>query len=353
MNNVFPFSTIATGKRFVRRDSEIRTFISLIERGRNVVLAEPLKTGKSSLVRQGFQEMEQSGRPFIPVPVALQDARTASSLMLRLTEAVQQTTEGGLPEAAAADGLREAFLLPFRAGKRTGVRRVVVFEEFQSLLLGDDADNICRTLAEVFETLPDELAGGAVYVLVGSRVNAMLDMMEHTRLGRHLQRLRLSTPDLKDTVEHVVRGFLASGKVVEQDPAREICRTLRGNLWYINHLSAICESLTRGYITNAMLQDSLAALTAIHEPLFVTLTSDLTGFQLSLLRAILDGHTHFSSAEIIRRYNLHSSANVRRVKDALCKKEIISFDGEDGAPILQDPLFEYWLRNVYFHPDNL
>ena len=80
MNNVFPFSTIATGKRFVRRDSEIRTFISLIERGRNVVLAEPLKTGKSSLVRQGFQEMEQSGRPFIPVPVALQDARTASSL---------------------------------------------------------------------------------------------------------------------------------------------------------------------------------------------------------------------------------------------------------------------------------
>jgi hypothetical protein len=75
--------------------------------------------------------------------------------------------------------------------------------------------------------------------------------------------------------------------------------------------------------------------------------SDLTTFQVNLLRAIVDGHTRFSSAEVIRNYSLNSSANVRRLKDALCKKEIITFD-EDDNPHIIDPLFEYWVTRTYF-----
>ena len=54
-----------------------------------------------------------------------------------------------------------------------------------------------------------------------------------------------------------------------------------------------------------------------------------------------------SSAEMVERYRLNSSANVARVKDALQKKEVITFDSEDNARII-DPLFAYWLRNYYF-----
>ena len=75
--------------------------------------------------------------------------------------------------------------------------------------------------------------------------------------------------------------------------------------------------------------------------------SDLTTFQVCLLRAIVDGHVKFSSAEVIKRYSLNSSANVRRLKDALCKKEIITFDDED-VPHIIDPLFEYWVTRTYF-----
>ena len=67
-----------------------------------------------------------------------------------------------------------------------------------------------------------------------------------------------------------------------------------------------------------------------------------------LLHAVIDGHTKFSAAEVIQSYHLNSSANVKRLKEALCKKEIISFDDNDTAYIL-DPLFEYWLRKNYFH----
>ena len=50
---------------------------------------------------------------------------------------------------------------------------------------------------------------------------------------------------------------------------------------------------------------------------------------------------------MIRKYSLNSSANVRRLKDALCKKEIITFS-DNGVPSVIDPLFEYWARRYYF-----
>jgi len=74
---------------------------------------------------------------------------------------------------------------------------------------------------------------------------------------------------------------------------------------------------------------------------------NLTTHQVNLLRATLDGVIRFSSAEVIRQYGLNSSANVKRVKDALMKKEVLMFD-EDERPIIIDPLFEYWLRKYYF-----
>lgn len=75
---------------------------------------------------------------------------------------------------------------------------------------------------------------------------------------------------------------------------------------------------------------------------------DLTTFQVNLLRAILEGNKKFSSTEVIRHYALNSSANVKRLKDALCKKEIITFDDMD-EPVVLDPLFEYWAKKYYFN----
>jgi hypothetical protein len=73
----------------------------------------------------------------------------------------------------------------------------------------------------------------------------------------------------------------------------------------------------------------------------------LTTHQVNMLRATVDGVTRFSSSEVIRKYGLNSSANVKRVKDALMKKEILRFDEADN-PVIIDPLFEYWVKKYYF-----
>ena len=79
----------------------------------------------------------------------------------------------------------------------------------------------------------------------------------------------------------------------------------------------------------------------------MAIINDLTDHQLSLMRAVVDGVVKFSASEVIDRYGLNSSANVRRVKDALKKKEVLTFNEKD-EPVILDPLFEYWITKYYF-----
>ena len=93
--------------------------------------------------------------------------------------------------------------------------------------------------------------------------------------------------------------------------------------------------------------EALNSMISLHEPRFMNMINDLTDHQVSLLRAVLDGVVRFSASEVIEKYHLNSSANVRRVKDALRKKEVLTFN-EKEEPVILDPLFEYWLENHYF-----
>ena len=60
------------------------------------------------------------------------------------------------------------------------------------------------------------------------------------------------------------------------------------------------------------------------------------------------GNSRLSASDVIEKYKLNSSANVRRVKDALKKKEVLTFNEKD-EPIILDPLFEYWVGKHYFN----
>ena len=380
MDSSFPYEKYVTGRHNIGRTAEAKAFANLLASGENVVIYEPPKTGKMSLVQQTFFNMKSAGQQFEPVQLSLLDVRTLSELARRLAASTLRGAGSGPGDYAAAaqslladtrlvfdrnrfescgevvscdgeagpDALRAAFLLPYRIGRQTGVRRIVVIEEFQNVMLTEDGDEACRQLEEVFKTLPGELQGCACYVFLGSRVNAMHEIFGIKRwFWRRAERIQLGPIDTREILEHVVKGFLTSGKVVDRDLLQGMCLLFRGNIWYINHFSAICDSLTRGYIMEQTFKDALDRILAIHEPRFIATMNDLTTFQVGLLRAILDGNKRFSGADVIRRYGLNSSANVRRLKDALCKKEIVTFDADDD-PVILDPLFDYWVRKFYF-----
>jgi len=76
--------------------------------------------------------------------------------------------------------------------------------------------------------------------------------------------------------------------------------------------------------------------------LFVGQVETMTSTQINFLKAALDGETAFTSQENLKKYRLGSSANVKKIKDALISREIIDISAQK-IDIL-DPIFKLWLK---------
>ena len=238
--------------------------------------------------------------------------------------------------------------LPQRIAEEKGVPLYVVFKDFQNVMFTDDFEVVFKSMEKVFAERDRSVTPKSAFIFSGSMVNAMKYIFaEKKYFYRQVNHLPLSPVDDKDAVEHVVRGFRSSGKVVEKDLVLGACKLFSSWMSRKASKASICDSMSKGFINETILVDALNALIAVHEPRFKVLVNDLTDHQLSLLRAVLDGVVKFSASDVIERYALNSSAHVRRVKDALRKKEIITFNDKD-EPVVLDPLFEYWVRRYYF-----
>lgn len=374
------YSKYVTGKGNIGRKTEARAIANLLGQGENIVIYEAPKTGKTSLVQQAFFNMKSSGADFVSAGVSLLNVRTLRDLATRLGSEVLHAAYGSpqdyspIVEALLPDthfvfdpqryadcgeilslnweldqgDLKAALSLPYRAARKCGRKIYVLLDEFQNIMLTEDGDRACRLIEEVFRELDAEDKAAASYIFTGSKVNAMHEIFGTKKyFFRQAERVKIGEIDTREIIDHVIRGLLASGKVIDRDLLLGVCKLFRNNICYINHFSAICDSLTKGYIMEPILNEALSTIVSIHEPRFIATMEDLTTFQVSLLRAVLDGQTKFTSSDVIEQYALNSSANVRRLRDALCKKEIITFS-DNGVPSVIDPLFEYWARRYYF-----
>ncbi|MGN0196184.1 MAG: hypothetical protein ACI4AE_07000 [Candidatus Cryptobacteroides sp.] len=380
MDTPFPYNRYVTGRDFTGRRNERTVLQNLISQGEHVALYEPENTGKMSLVQQVLLDMRLSGKQFAVARVQMMQVRSVAAFLKVFAESAikavtsspaeyQQIVETCLAgthfvfdkEEFAAKGHilslnwdidaqdEEAVLRLPQALSRRGMPLVVVFEEFQNIMrCGDPGESLVRSFDKMLAGQKQSAENGCTCIFMGSEVNAMKEIFEKRHFFyRTVQRLPLSDITERDIIDYVVRGFMTSGKVVEKELLLGMCKLFRNNIWYINTFISICDSLSKGYISEQILVEALKSIIAVHEPRFMMIMNDLTTFQGNMLRAILEGNKKFSSTGVIRHYGLSSSANVKRLKDALCKKEIVTFNDKD-EPVLLDPLFEYWAKKYYY-----
>lgn len=378
MDTPFVYDNYVTGRNFVGRKMECTILSNLLEAGEHVTLYEPPKSGKMSVVQQTLFNMRAAGRQFSVAWVNLFNVRTVYDFLKRFgtavikpvystpaeySQVVSRHLEGTHflfdPARFASheeivclnwepdeNDVEQMLRLPFRIAEERGVPCYVVIEEFQNLTRAADFDY--ETVFHIMERIFAEKNRSASYILTGSQVNAMKNIFaERKFFYRQVEHLPLQVVDDKDIIEHIIRGFRTSGKVIERDLVIGACKLFRSNMWYLNHFVSICDSMSRGYLNEGILMEALKTIISVNEPRFLAIVNDLTYHQLSLMRAIIDGVVKFSASEVIDRYRLNSSANVRRVKDALRKKEVITFNDKD-EPVILDPLFEYWITKYFF-----
>ena len=378
MDSPFIYNGPVSGKNFIGRRQDSTILQNLLAQGEHVAIWEPPKTGISSLIRHALFNLSIGRKPFITTELSLLSVRTLEDFLTRVGSALVRSIAATPLEYKEAvgrylggthfvfdehrysasdivlslnwtpddDDIRALLLLPFKIAESRGQKLYLIINEFQNISFTDAPDRILRPLDDI---LRSSLGKDCSMIFTGSMVNAMASIFSGTRLfHKVVTRVKLSDVDDRDITDHINKGFLSSGKVVtNKDQLQGACRLLRCNLWYINQFASFCDSMSKGYIMEPAMVDSLSSLIALHEPRFTTIMSGLTTHQVNLLKAIIDGINHFSTAEVIRRYSLNSSANVNRVKEALMKKEVITFTDGD-TPLILDPLFEYWLKTYFF-----
>ena len=210
---------------------------------------------------------------------------------------------------------REIIELPYRLAESRKTDVIVVIREFQNIGT-DEGDRILRVMQDVLASHKDAPAPYCSFVLLGSRVNAMADIFSRRKLFWNVvERLALSPLTSTEIAEYVMRGFSMGGKVIDRELVQGVCNLFRNNVWHINHFFFICDCLSKGYISEITFKDALSCMVSVHEPGYQRIMDDLTSFQIRFLKAVLDGVVKFSTTDVIEKYALNSSANVKRVKD--------------------------------------
>lgn len=351
VNLPFSYDKIAAGGSILGREAELDFVAELLDKGnRSLAVYGGPRSGKETLVTEALERWREKHKNLILCRIDLFNVRSYEAFAALWREsmrtcAYEVNRHALLPFDIAIDEIPDEriFDLPGVIASESAAPMIIWFKEFQNLLAVEGDSFRLEQLDKTWSR-----QRGVTYIFTGSCVNAMKSIFEDRKCFYGMSRtLELVPPDRRLICEYIRQTFLEFGRVIEMEEAMAIHEISGGNMWYVKQLCSFCYAMPAGYVNRKIVNQARDTLLALHVPRFKAVVFDLTANQVNLLHAVVDGVRKFTSSEMMERYRLNSSANVTRVKEALQKKEVITFDAEENARII-DPLFEYWLRNYYF-----
>lgn len=352
MDLPFAFEKISAGRSIIGREDQIAKAVSIITGSqKGISVYDTPRSGKETFVREVISRLKAQSGTYFFCEIDLFNTRSSEDFITLFRNAMQDCYHNAnkntiLPFDIDFDSLtgRKVLELPEVLAQEIGMTLVLYIKEFQNVATFDDDKELkVDTIDKVWSKHKS-----VRYILTGSSLNTMKHLFEEKRYFYSItSNINLAPLERKTVCEYISSTFLNTGRVIESEEALEIYSITGGNMWYVKQMCALCYAFPAGYINRTVVNQAKEQLLSIHSANFMRVMFDLTSNQINLLRALVNGVERFSSAEILERYKLNSSANVFRIKEALVKKEVITFDEDDRAHI-QDPFFGYWLRNYYF-----
>ena len=369
-NKPFVFGVAASGDNFTDRESETVRLLTNFRSGVNTVLISPRRWGKTSLVRKvcRLAQTDELKIVYLDIFSCRSDAdfydAFASAVLKQTSTKVEEWMENirqflsrispkiSLGADPAADfslsleltpkreGIDEILQLPEKIAEKKGCRIVVCIDEFQQIGEFKDSKTFQKRLRSVWQ-----LQKHVSYCLFGSKKHLMNELFERKSLpfykfGDAIYLQKIATADW---VGYIRSRFEATGKSIPAELAEEICRRVDNHSSYVQQLAWLVWTRTGKEATRQELEAAFQDIIDQNTPLFEKQTESLTSFQMNFLRAIIDGvHSEFTTQEVMRKYQLGSSANVSIIKRALIKKELIEIDKRKA--VIPDPIMKVWLQ---------
>jgi hypothetical protein len=147
-------------------------------------------------------------------------------------------------------------------------------------------------------------------------------------------------------IPFIQQRFIDTGKKISENFAVEIAVKMENHPYFVQQFAQMVWLKTIKSVNSDVMEYALETLLNQNTILFQREVDQLTNMQLNFLKALCNDVEQFSAATTLKQYNMGTSANVLRIKQALENKEII--DTVSGKPEFLDPLFKIWLKQVYF-----
>jgi hypothetical protein len=149
-----------------------------------------------------------------------------------------------------------------------------------------------------------------------------------------------------DWIKFISERFKVTGKQISDLLCGEIADSMQNHPYYVQQYSQQVWLRTPKECTQSILNEALQGLIDQLSLLFTNIVDSLTARQIAFLTAIVAGETNFSSKEVLRKYDLGTSANIKNLRNTLLAKDLIDMLPHNKIE-LQDPVFLHWMRRTF------
>lgn len=379
MEAPFVYGRIADDLNFTDRKNEVALLTQNFKNLINTVIISPRRWGKTSLVNKCAKLLLEENKNTLVCQVDIFNCRTeeqfytayANALMRVSTSAWEEFVAGVkkylsrmAPTVSLSEGSQsyelsfgigfkdnrlsydEILDLPQQIAKDKGKKIIVCIDEFQNINEYEDSLAFQRKLRAHWQTHTS-----VCYCLYGSKRHMLLSIFNDYSMPFYKfgDILFLQKIERKDWVAFISQRFADTGKQISDELSGMIADKMKKHPYYTQQLSQQTWLRTSKECSEAIVNEAFNSLIGQLSLLFTNIIDSLTSRQISFLIAVADGVVNFSSKDILKHYQLGTSANIKNLKKATLEKDLI--DILPGNTIeIQDPAFEYWLKNVYQNP---
>lgn len=371
-DKTFVFGTPVTGINFTDRKTETKRLQANFTHGVNTILISPRRWGKSSLVRHVIETIDNPEIKIVYIDVfACRNpeefyARFASGIIRQTSSRQEEWLENiksflgrfnpkfsisldskvdftlSLEMLPKAEDAEEILNIPEKIAQKKNCRIVVCIDEFQQIGEFKDSVYFQKKLRTVWQYQQH-----TSYCLFGSKKHLMSELFNQVSLPFYKfgDIIFLDKIPAQDWIDFIQSRFEGSGKIISDSIALQICRLVENQSNYVQQLSWILWVNTEKEASEKTLEASYNEMINHNSLLFEQMTESLSAYQLNFLKAVAAGETkEFSSNRIIQEFRLGSSANIKRIKDALLKKDLIETSRSEVT--IPDPIFREWIRRL-------
>lgn len=365
----FTFGKVVTGESFINREVEKNRIRTNIMSRNNTVIISSRRWGKSSLIRQVATDIETDKIRFVFLDVY--NIRTEEDFFSAYSREILKVSITKKEEIFSIakkffkrivpvfsfqvdplndlsvkfnweevkESMDEIINLPEQIAKEKNIQLVVCIDEFQSIVRIRDYPKLEESLRSCWQ-----LHKNVSYCLYGSKRHMMMDIFNHESrpFYRFGDIIFLGKIPENHWLEFIKNGFERTGKSITPDLVINLIEAAGNYPEFVQQLAHYTWTLTDENAGKDILNSAIDMILTANGMFYQEICDDLSNTQINLIKAVIRGEKQFTSAGVMKKYNLGTPRNVSKNKLILQEKDIIDFISDSTG--FTDPFFKTWFE---------